>query len=230
MSWPWIEDLWPAFIINLPMVFLCIRSFGNDKENEPGFRLLLGVFTWLVLHAGAIAYMRALHGYVPSRYTDISSLIVVANFVAITMVLRSSNFGKHKNLALAFNALWCFLIILGSAQLLKSSIDKIEDKRTHGLEQVENLRDYFSTGDPEIITARSEYDPSLPFPRPKLLLPWLDDPAIRNLFPVELYDQGKYGSMVWFREGALSNGVRIVYIGIFLLLIHPFLSFSRRMK
>lgn len=230
MSWPFTWCSWPALILNLPMILLCIRSFMRKEEREPKFQMLLGIFIWLILYASSIAYMRSAHISVASRYTDLSSLIVVVNFLAIVMLIQSSPIRKHKNLAMAFTTLWFLLIIIGFSLLLENSISKIEEKKICGFKHTENLKEYFSTGDSEIITDRKKFDRALPFSRPNLLLKWLDDPAIRNIIPIELYDQGKHGSMTWLREALLSNGLTIIYLGIFFLIIFPAISFFKRIE
>jgi len=228
MSWPFSGEIWPAFILNLPMLFICVRFFLKKREKEPQFRLLLGIFFWIILHSAAIAYARNNDHLIPSRYTDLSSLIVVVNFSAFIVLLTSTGQGKDKNFILLFQSLWIFLVIIGSAQLLENSLISIEGKKNQGIEHTETIVDYLSTGDPKIINSYEAYDQGLPFPIPRILLQWLDDPAVLDFLPLELHENEKSGSISWLRKDLLANGISVAFIGIFLLLLLPLLLFFKR--
>lgn len=229
MSWPFLSYSWPALIINIPITLLCLNFLIRKKVRDAKLQILVGIFTWLILHSSAIAYLRSFHGSVPSRYTDLSSLIVVINFLSIIILVKSSDLKKYNQFARVFIALWFFLIFIGFSQLLKDSIIKIEERKIYGLEHIENLKNYFSSKDSYIITSKKDFDTSLPFPRPQLLIKWLEDPNVRNLLPIEIYDQGKLGSLNWFKESILYYRFGFILVGIYFVIILPSIIFFKRL-
>ena len=94
---------------------------------------------------------------------------------------------------------------------------------------LKNLKHYFSSEDSSIITSKKDFDTSLPFPRPKLLLVWLENPNIRNLLPIEIHDQGKLGSLNWLKESMLSYRLSVILVGIYFIMISPSIIFFRRL-
>jgi len=218
MSWPFIENFWPSFIINIPIVIL-FWSFIRKKHTDIElFRILGCIFIGTCFMAGAIAYMR---NTIDSRYTDLLSVNCVLNLCVILYYFNNHGYKAFvsKRTFKIISSFWCFLIFIGLTFSLSSSIDQIGSWEADGIRQFTNVRNYLSNGEPQSLFNQPYHH--IPFPDPRQLQEWLDDPIIKRMLPIELSPHGRSGNLAWLRDSLVQNGIIFPFIGLFLLLIVP---------
>jgi hypothetical protein len=212
-AWP----LPPAFavVVHAPMIAL-IASLIKDKPDLRDSRwIMFGLWIWLGMQFGALAYGRASGVVLSSRYMDGFLVGLILNFTAVLRLLPD-----RPRLSVSFLAsAWLLAISIGAAHeaILKAVPEVAEHHRITDAE-TRNVRGYLTTGDFAFLKGKPLLE--IPFPDADFLRKILDAPGVRAILPPTLADDGVPArrSVVSLRDLFLSHGPFLVVVGIVLLL------------
>jgi hypothetical protein len=171
-------------VIWLPAALWTWR-FLRERMATPAGLLALGVSAWGFVQAVAIAHSRG-HGMdiLPSRYTDLPAVTVVANaWFALELVVVTRRPILSQRVATA--AAVSFFVVAGYGFVSRRHEDMARmASRAHynGLE-TSNVAGYMRSGDP---TWLAKPLMEIPYPDPERLRTLLDDPTIAGMLPPEV--------------------------------------------
>lgn len=188
-SWPYLGHHALAWIAWTPLLLLLARCASTRRPLAEVHVTVFALAAWVMLHGVAISYVRGGgDSTATSRYTDVLSLGVIANAVALVALLREWRWHRARSIVLPAMVLWVAFVGLGLARRTQEALDvgapgRGAMHRAH----VENLQRFMATGD--LGTLRTlTYPGQIPFPSADVLADVLLDPAMRPWLPPPLRD------------------------------------------
>jgi len=183
-SWPLPPTILGIMLLWIPTILLFIRILmRRDLDSRDSFVLVLGF--WVLLQAGALAWSRAgLSNLVSSRYTEVLSLSVFANTMAVLTITTTARFGNAKIPAWLAAALW--IVIVAGAQVYRSEMiyrSYFDSFSARSLERESRLLEFTRSDDQRVIT-ETQF-PHIPCPA-EILIPLMRDKSLRRYFPAPI--------------------------------------------
>lgn len=187
LSYPLIDDRWPALLLWLPL--LVLLGLWLAKRGVPAgeelFALGLGAFA--AMHAPAIGYARGASGAAPAtRYFDLLALGAIANaLAAVLLVRRARATGSPLHPARALLAAWICLAGVGGLGLLRRMLGtELPLVGAAVARQEKAMALYVRTGDAGLL--RHDAPGDLSYPDERFLEEELALPFVRSVLPVAL--------------------------------------------
>jgi hypothetical protein len=168
-------------LMQAPLLVALVVFRPSTQGNRSAFLFLLAMAVWFWLQALAFAYARYQTG-LGSRYLDILSVGVVANFAALLLLwtqTRSRPRWRWPVTALA--SLWLAMVLLNIGLSLPSLRNDLAMKARESAAQQRNVSGYLTTGDERWLFEAGTME--IPYPDAKRLKQLLDDQAIRAFLP-----------------------------------------------
>ncbi len=154
LAWPWINQPLFALANLLPLAVFAWIYYRAQDEPSPADRLVLGMGIWVLLQAAAIAYARGAGGKPPvSRYMDTFSFLMIANSLAITLLLarHRARLRPAGVFTVAF-ALWALGCATGLGWLTHHAWhEEIPDQEFCQRVRLERMREFQATGQIELL-------------------------------------------------------------------------------
>lgn len=194
LAWPNTDWPWMSLVNVLPIGLLLTqhlrahaagaRAPVADRTTE---RFTLALSIWVFLQAAASAYARGAHGAGPvSRYMDLLSVGMLANMVAIILLLT------RDTPRLPARPLWsvCFTgwLIVTAAGLIRLSVFDwgyyLPLKKRQADAQTAVLRAYLATGDRQILLAQPP--DALPYPHLGRFVTLAGEPGLQAILPADV--------------------------------------------
>jgi hypothetical protein len=183
-AWPLAPHIAALLFLWTPWLVLALRVAAG-RGVPPGFAFPLALGLWVLLQAAALAWSRAgLSGLVSSRYTEVLGWGLVANAFAFALLLDPPAPAGWRRFVRAAFPVW--LLVVAGCEITRSQEiyrPYLETFRTQSREHEERLSAFARTGRPAPLAEVAF--PHVPAP-PEVLLPLLEDPAVRPLLPAPL--------------------------------------------
>ncbi|MEZ5276222.1 MAG: hypothetical protein R3F07_07580 [Opitutaceae bacterium] len=206
LAWPF--PFFPAAIIMVaPLLFVMIGA-ARRAEEAPQVLFLTGLGIWAWIQAAGLTYARGgvSLGYA-SRYSDLLAIGVITSATALAVLLNNSPQGIRRRQKTAILALaWSVLVVSGVVyhSFWGDRQHQRELLRSHPA-QIENLRRFIATGDPENL--RDKPMLRIPYPDADRLAAFLTDPTIRSILPVSIHPPIPLVTDTFSTHGFIPNGV-----------------------
>jgi hypothetical protein len=165
--------LWLPFNLALARVLL-----GNKSASSELF--LLGIASWVLLQAFAIAHARG-HGMttVPSRYTDIVVLGVLANFAMIMVWASTPSESRGlRNISAAWLLLMIPLVCWTMINRTPGDVSAMAGRGMYSQIETINVSRFMATGDERYLERPGL---EIPYPSASILKRYLLEPGIRSM-------------------------------------------------
>ncbi|HTT48242.1 MAG TPA: hypothetical protein VMG39_09605 [Pseudolabrys sp.] len=223
---------WPAWLVSLEAIRT--RPPLSDRR-----WLVAALSGWIVLHAGLVAYGRAV-APVQARYVDIIMLGLAVNAACLLYLSQKFQIWRRWRPAAVVAALWLLPLLIGLGEsVFKQAIPAIAERRADGLVQTENLRAYLESGDIGALLNKTPLV-AIPYGDPQRLAELAASPVIRPLLPAELVGQASVeraqqnGLARWtghavasLKSIALRWGALLIPLGLFLFASAAILQWRR---
>ena len=189
LAWPFSDSPILSIWTYLPIIcVICVYVHQNRGRQDRSIVFtegLVAITMWVVLQMAIIAWARG-GGTVPlpvSRYMDILAVGSVANGAACLWLLNKAPIHTRWHSVLApVAAVWIAGVAFGIVRVSQREMRPMQPRRDMALFPIEqNLRAYVATGNAKFLEGNPA--PSLPYPDPKRLRQFLDDPALRSILP-----------------------------------------------
>jgi hypothetical protein len=181
LSWP-VKNIHMAALGLLPPVALTLAYFFR-RINGPSALVLLAACAWAGLQTAAIAYARGAveNGFAP-RYTDILSISILVNFLAVTYLATNTHLPSLK---FTMNLTAAAFVCVSLWGLSREEVF-IEQGTLRNLPEINNariasVRNYVGSHDPSFFSKTPWTE--LPYPTAERLAGLLDVPAMRQILP-----------------------------------------------
>jgi hypothetical protein len=187
IAWPNIFQPWLVLINPLPIAaiaWIYVRSNHREMRAE---RIVLGVGSWVILQAAAVAYTRS-ENVIVSRYMDFTVFLMVLNCVSLYLLLsRYRQYFKFRALYYAGAAAWLGCCLYG-LWFLNGVVRERAFPKLRPLVELreENTRAFMVINDEHVF---DDKDPLLlAFPDGATLVGLLRKDAIRSMLPACVRD------------------------------------------
>ena len=183
LAWPWVDSPAAGILMWLPIAAFATAVLIRWRRASSFELFLIGLGSWVLVQAAAIAYGRGGSGAVPAaRYQDVLSLGFIANTIVVGSAARQVGAGRFgKGLATIMVIGWITAAVVGLDKLTVSSVTTLEFWRPHWHSQAHTVRRFVLSGDASELRSRPALD--LPYPSADSLIEILQDPIIRGLLP-----------------------------------------------
>ncbi len=173
---------WPSAVL----LMRCARRVSDHLDRLNLF--MFGVAAWSFLQALSMAYSRGdTLQWLPTRYSDVMVLGVLANLVLATRLVREALARHRAALASAVGVLNLCVVFAVFGLLVvwafngASSLAKL---REHHRQARSNIGSYIRSGDPNALAGKSPADVS--YPSTPRLVALLGVPSIRAMLPISI--------------------------------------------
>ena len=184
-SFPWITQLWPVFVVWLPLAAVTVGVLRRRLRSTGLEQLALTLGVWVIAQSAALAYSRGGRGNLPpSRYLDTLSFAFVANSLAMLAVVHDNR--RRSSIVGAAAAVWLTIGAYGIVQLSEAVLAKDGgERRLRMHEYVRNVHHYVVTGDLAALKERRGPQ-EVPYINPAILAGWLSHPGLRQILPAAI--------------------------------------------
>lgn len=198
---------WPApvplgLVFYLPILGLAASLLRAPfNRNDPRW-FPIAVCGFVIIQVAAIALGRANGLLLASRYFDLLQIGMMANFAAaLALMIPSKENPKRRFVLRAGMALWCVFLSLSVGLAARKIGGMIETRRQMAAIELQNARDYFTSGD----SAHLAHKPAeeIGYPWPPRLREALDDPTLRKILPPSLNPAARVNPAVESIKAAL---------------------------
>jgi hypothetical protein len=183
LAWPWIDHPLAGVFLWLPIAAFLASVVIRRRTTSTFERFVIGLASWALVQAAAIAYGRGGGVLVPAaRYQDVLSLGFVANTIVIVSSARQIAAGRlGKGLATTMAIAWSVVAMAGLDTLTTSSLRTLTPWRPHWETQALNVQRFVLSGDGAELKSKPASD--LPYPTADTLIDALRQPILRRLLP-----------------------------------------------
>lgn len=189
LAWPFCGTPAACLIMYLPAGLLVVRYLRNrpadlDETWRRQTEAVIGVSAWVLLQAGAMAYLRGGNTlpHPVSRYMDILALGALSNFFATLLLIKEKPVSTAaRQTVVVFATCWIIALAAGAILISQHELGS-RVVRTQSLSAIEEtVRAYVATGDRTNLEGKPPT--AIPYPRPQRLAMLLDDLTIRGILP-----------------------------------------------
>jgi hypothetical protein len=208
LVWPSAQITMPAFFVHAPFLIAVYLILSKRWNLTPAAGLLISLVIWVVLQGAGMAYARGMDGIPPvTRYLDILSFGVLANFTLLLMLLQSCPAPKRFVVpASVFAVVWLALVGYDFHQRVNDAFAAgLPQKANDSFTQDALLRAYVATGQRGYIDGKATNAIAY-YGGPDALAAVLTDTAVRAILPYTIREPlraAEWQGNTVFRAGAL---------------------------
>jgi hypothetical protein len=183
MSWPFVDNLWVWVFLWLPLFALTILWLRSGEGMSPLEVLVLGLGGWCLINAVGMGYYRGGWSMGPiSRYMDITSMAIVANGVAIPLVLTRCGSPRMRAAWHGLAGVWGCVVAAGTLAVSASQLADTGAK-THARNVKSEAAVIRFLNDDAISALMGRRQNELPYPHALHLATFLRCEAVRAILP-----------------------------------------------
>ncbi|MFG1461472.1 hypothetical protein V5F77_01110 [Xanthobacter sp. DSM 24535] len=187
-SWPLPPSPITPLLLYAPLIWLTVRVLMEKRPISDPAWLCIGIGGWVAMQGLSLAYGRA-QGVGASRYLDMTSVGLMANFVAIAALLRDRALTLPRRApGLGFAAAWLVIVALGLGHIALTVVPTdVITRGQQGKMQADNVRQFLGTGDFSALANKPFLQ--VPYPDAERLRQFLMTIEIRGILPEDILDE-----------------------------------------
>jgi hypothetical protein len=184
LAFPFINYPRAIVLMWLPVVCLAGLVLWRRLKSTPIEWMTLGLAAWVVIQSAAVAYSRGATGAAPaSRYMDLLGFGVIANAIALLLLLGPTRTKRWTVVGTSVLAVWIGIVGVGIARVSDEMLDaSARVRRQWTPEHVKNVRLFIMNGDLDAFLEKKG-PRDVPYYSPSMLATWLEHPYMRRILP-----------------------------------------------
>jgi hypothetical protein len=184
LAFPFINYPRAVVLMWLPVTCLACLVLWRRLKSTPIEWITLAMAAWVVIQSAAVAYSRGATGAAPaSRYMDLLGFGVIANAMALLLLLGSLRTKRWTIVGTSVLAVWIAIVCVGIARVSDEMLEtSARVRRQWTPEHVKNVRLFIMSGDLDAFLEKKG-PRDVPYYSPSMLATWLEHPYMRRILP-----------------------------------------------